>query len=302
MLLERPRAGWAGGLDDDEEADAGPRHYEAAGDCAAWLAHSALAQRLWTLAFGEALLGGGREARRETHETRETRGGETRARSALLTAPALLVAQEAARDGGAWDGAAAWSAAFATRTHGRSWAALQARVAGAAASLVVVRARGGAVFGGIADAALAPRPAFAGGAAARLLALGPARIAAFTPSGINANFVYFNAGAQTLPNGIGFGGQIGYFGLWVDAGLDAGHSMARPACTTFASPRLSDEDTFDVDEIEIWCLRRVEVDERLVDPAARGPGMGRAQEEAFLEMAGRTMHAKTLPEPDRGAE
>lgn len=36
-------------------------------------------------------------------------------------------------------------------------------------------------------------------------------------------------GFSQLPNGIGFGGQVGHFGLWLDHTMDSG--MSRPAAT-----------------------------------------------------------------------
>jgi hypothetical protein len=36
-------------------------------------------------------------------------------------------------------------------------------------------------------------------------------------------------GFTQLPNGIGFGGQVGHYGLWLDSTMD--HGMSRPAAT-----------------------------------------------------------------------
>lgn len=36
-------------------------------------------------------------------------------------------------------------------------------------------------------------------------------------------------GFSQLPNGIGFGGQVGHYGVWLDATMD--HGMSRPAAT-----------------------------------------------------------------------
>ena len=47
------------------------------------------------------------------------------------------------------------------------------------------------------------------------------------PSGHNKNFMYCNSGASSLPNGIGMGGQLEYFGFFLDDTLDKGHSQAR---------------------------------------------------------------------------
>ena len=33
----------------------------------------------------------------------------------------------------------------------------------------------------------------------------------------NQNYQYMNVKAKTMPNGIGLGGQLDFFGLWIDA-------------------------------------------------------------------------------------
>ena len=48
------------------------------------------------------------------------------------------------------------------------------------------------------------------------------------------------------------GGQLDYFGLWLSADFGKGHSKAKPKCTTYASPRLSAQEEFEVDVLELW--------------------------------------------------
>ena len=48
------------------------------------------------------------------------------------------------------------------------------------------------------------------------------------------------------------GGQIEYFGLWLSGDYGTGHSRARPKCTTYNSPRLSQEEEFKVQLLEVW--------------------------------------------------
>ena len=52
----------------------------------------------------------------------------------------------------------------------------------------------------------------------------------------------------------GMGGQMDYFGLWIDSNFNHGHSKAKPKCTTYGSPQLSAEPEFEVDVIEVWAL------------------------------------------------
>lgn len=48
------------------------------------------------------------------------------------------------------------------------------------------------------------------------------------------------------------GGQLEYFGLWLDSDFGHGHSRARPRCTTYGSPQLSGDEDFTVDTVEVW--------------------------------------------------
>jgi hypothetical protein len=90
-----------------------------------------------------------------------------------------------------------------------------------------------------------------------------------------------------LPNGLGFGGQTGHFGLWLDASFDTGHS--RPNAT-YASPSLSHEQTFAIDAVEAWLLQPPDEEEeeeaRRREAAARG-GKGGPSILAQASVAGR---------------
>ena len=48
------------------------------------------------------------------------------------------------------------------------------------------------------------------------------------------------------------GGQLEYFGLWLDSEFGKGHSRGKPTCTTFGSPPLSASEQFQIDELEAW--------------------------------------------------
>jgi hypothetical protein len=79
----------------------------------------------------------------------------------------------------------------------------------------------------------------------------------YYPTGRNSNLLYANAGASTLPNGIGFGGQLDHFGLWIQSDLCAGHSRtAGEVSLTFGNPTLSSTPEFQIDKLEIWVLDR----------------------------------------------
>lgn len=44
---------------------------------------------------------------------------------------------------------------------------------------------------------------------------------------------------ETLPNGLAWGGQLDYFGLYLSASFHQGHSKGHPRSITFDNPRLS---------------------------------------------------------------
>lgn len=51
----------------------------------------------------------------------------------------------------------------------------------------------------------------------------------YPASGINANLQWCGIGFTQLPNGLGFGGQVGHYGLYIDSTMDGG--MSRPSAT-----------------------------------------------------------------------
>lgn len=48
------------------------------------------------------------------------------------------------------------------------------------------------------------------------------------------------------------GGQLNYFGFWLDDDFGSGHSRGQPSCTTYGSPQLSAEEEFKLDKLEVW--------------------------------------------------
>ena len=50
----------------------------------------------------------------------------------------------------------------------------------------------------------------------------------------------------------GMGGQLNYFGFWLDDDFGSGHSRGQPSCTTYGSPQLSAEEEFKLDKLEAW--------------------------------------------------
>jgi hypothetical protein len=101
-------------------------------------------------------------------------------------------------------------------------------------------------------------------------------------------------GTQTLPNGLGMGGQLDYFGMFIASDFQRGHSRANPLSTTYQNPPLASGEEFELDCVEVIRVRESQLDEEDLATVGRSknPSMNRGQVQDFLEMAGITMHAK----------
>lgn len=91
-----------------------------------------------------------------------------------------------------------------------------------------------------------------------------------------------NFSSDSIPNGIGFGGRVNHFGLFLSAGFDQGHTFS---CTTFGSPSLSKTNRIDPDVIECWGVIRGAQKEK--QDAVKGTVLDRFKEDRrMLNMVG----------------
>lgn len=92
------------------------------------------------------------------------------------------------------------------------------------------------------------------------------------------------------------GGQLNYFGLFLDASFEIGHSKASPLSTTFNSPQLSHDEDFRIKYVEVWGLL----------PGAPEAGKGKSvldanrEDRMILEYSGKEQYSKEVREPDPG--
>ena len=140
-----------------------------------------------------------------------------------------------------------WQLAYSSQLHGKNWTSLTKKMTFAKSTVLVLRDSNGGVFGGFASVPWFKSPNFFGDSRCFLFRKDGQQMGLYRSSHINDNYLYFNSGMQSFPNGIGFGGQLEYFGLWIDLSLDIGHSRAAPLSTTYASPYLSRQENFLVD-------------------------------------------------------
>ncbi|KAJ2006681.1 hypothetical protein H4R26_001230 [Coemansia thaxteri] len=180
----------------------------------------------------------------------------------------------------------AWTCVYSTRRDGRSWSTFQASIESKGALLLVVKEKQHNTFGAYIDSEIKKGPSWHGNSQNFLFGNG----VVYRTTGFNDHYQYFNYGKETLPNGLGVGGQLGHFGLWIDCGFVLGSSS--PAAT-FASPRLSAQSDFTIDAVEVWLVRP----SKLFDGASIAGGAPsvvetHAEAAALLELANRPMYSR----------
>ncbi|KAI8848306.1 TLD-domain-containing protein, partial [Chytridium lagenaria] len=195
-----------------------------------------------------------------------------------------------------------WRQLFSTMSDGKSWSTMVGKIEDTGSVLVIVRDKEGAVFGAFASQELTTSPKFKGTSDGFTFTLQP-KIEVFKSAGINEHYQYFNYGTSTLPNGIGFGGQLDYFGLWIDSDFGKGHSRGNPS-STFSNPPLSSKEDFLIDDLECYLIKAKEVDDRLVPEKKRGNKsvLDDATQTAFLEMAGKVFVSKDVERAQKNEE
>ncbi|NWS21711.1 TLDC1 protein, partial [Pachyramphus minor] len=185
-----------------------------------------------------------------------------------------------------------WQLLFSSRLHGESFSQLCGHIVNKGPCIVILKDLDGFLFGGFASHSWEVKPQFQGDNRCFLFSVFPS-LAVYTYTGYNDHFMYLNNGQQTMPNGLGMGGQHGYFGLWIDSDYGKGHSKAKPRCTTYNSPQLSAKEDFTLDAMEVWAVGDVPESTKGkksildVDPEAQ----------ALLEMAGKSRQSEGLREP-----
>ncbi|KAL3860468.1 hypothetical protein ACJMK2_010591 [Sinanodonta woodiana] len=193
-----------------------------------------------------------------------------------------------------------WRFLYSNVLFGDSYSQLVSHILEQGPCLIIIRDKDGHMFGGFISTSCKITSKFSGSSDCFLFTLSP-RFGVYTATGYNDNFYYLNQGVQTLPNGLGMGGQLNYFGLWLDQSFINGHSKAVPKCTTFGSPQLSGKQEFQVDTVEVWGVgsgpkKNQDSDEE--DEYAKKSILDKdATAKAFLELAGKSQVSEGLREP-----
>lgn len=117
-------------------------------------------------------------------------------------------------------------------------------------TLLIVKDKEGYMYGGYASQAWERHGDFYGDLKSFLFQLYP-KAAIYKPTGANNNIQWcaVNFSSDSIPNGLGFGGRVNHFGLFVSASFDQGQTFE---CTTFGSPCLSKTNRVELEVIECW--------------------------------------------------
>lgn len=187
-----------------------------------------------------------------------------------------------------------WKLLFSTSVHGSSWTNFVTACEDAGSTLLIIKDKGGDVFGGFASKPLFPSSKFFGNGDSFVFSLAPT-LRVFHSTGINENFIYFNYDTRTLPNGLAFGGQMDYFGLWISADFENGYCRASPTSTTFGNPTLSSSSSsdFKIDYIEAWLVQPHEKRDYHL-PSKKSAMANNPELQEFLEMGGVKMWSKDV--------
>lgn len=189
-----------------------------------------------------------------------------------------------------------WRFLFSSEIHGESFSTLIGRIVNQGPSILIIEDKNGYVFGGFAPVNWSLGPKFFGDDSSFLFTLAP-RMRVFPSTGYNQHFQYLNLHQQTLPNGLGMGGQHGYCGFWLDEEYGKGHTSE--SCTTYTQYfQMSHTKEFEYRHLEVWGLGTAPL-----TPQERGERVGMSildgnqDSKAMLKLAGHQMHSEGYHEP-----
>jgi len=188
-----------------------------------------------------------------------------------------------------------WRFLFSSRIHGESFSGLLAAIVDKGPSVIVIKDQDGGIFGGFASESWIISPQFTGTDKNFLFSLSP-KMAVYQTTGFNNHYQYLNVQQQTFPNGLGMGGQLNYFGFWIDA--EYGKGKCSPSCTTYAYRQLSAKTDFVIDSIEVWAVGpEPEKDEEEERRPAGSVLDNNREGKAMLDIIGKERHSEGLREP-----
>lgn len=144
-----------------------------------------------------------------------------------------------------------WALLYHNSVHGLSFNTFMGNLGvGRGPSILLVKDKEGYIYGGYASQPWERHSSFYGDMKSFLFSIFP-RAALYRPTGANGNMQWcaMNFMSTSVPNGLGFGGQVNHFGLFLSESFDWGHSFES---VTYKGPRLSKTATIFPEVIECW--------------------------------------------------
>jgi len=188
-----------------------------------------------------------------------------------------------------------WRPLFNTDVHGESFSKFTGCIINQGPSIVVVWDDQGNVFGGFATDSWTLGPKFCGKPETFLFHLHP-KMNIYDTTPYNNNYQYFNLKQKTMPNGLGMGGQLEYFGFWIDS--EFGIVKTSPTCSTYHSPQLGQLEG-KIKKLEVFGVGDLKEEDI---EAGRSVLDMDPEAQAVLEMMGKTFHSKVIREVDEDNE
>ncbi|KAJ2882831.1 hypothetical protein H4R27_003171 [Coemansia aciculifera] len=192
-----------------------------------------------------------------------------------------------------------WQCAHSSRHDGRSWSTFQGAIENRGSILLLVSEKkkkkrpSQRVFGAYLDSEAVRLPSWHGTSQNFLFSADSATgLSVYRATGFNDNYQYLNYAMQTLPNGLGIGGQLEHFGLWIDSGFANGSSNPT---ATYDSPQLSTQYDFTIGSIEAWLVRASSTASDSSSGQAKVSAVvANPEAVALLEMANRPMYSAPI--------
>lgn len=144
-----------------------------------------------------------------------------------------------------------WKLLYHSAVHGQSFNTFLGKISNdEGPTILVIKDKEGYIYGGYASQPWERHGDFYGDLKSFLFQIYP-KASIFRSTGANHNVQWcaVNFGSESIPNGIGFGGRVNHFGLFVSANFDRGHTFE---CTTFGSPCLAKTNQICPEVIECW--------------------------------------------------
>jgi len=146
-----------------------------------------------------------------------------------------------------------WTVLYAVRNHGQSLGRLCNEVLEyGGPTIMIIQDLEGGIFGCFTREVWKSRTDFREDRSAFLFSLAP-HFGIYRATGTDVNNLFLNSTVNPHfphPVGIGFGGKLKNFRLWINEDLSGGES--RYSCNTYAKGKISNSTLFKINTIEVW--------------------------------------------------